>query len=520
MDTASVEAALRLRAGVRSRAALERAACSRSCRPSRSTPTASTGPRSGTARDRRRRRRAGGAALRLSFRTLAPGLERHAARAGRRQRRDRPDSPIAVFFDGPIDPDSVTADDLLTITPAGGRIAERRRRRPATSRPSRTTPPCCASRPPARCRQRRRSRSRLRHPVTSLRRRPGGARVAGRSRPAHRCRRCRTRSCSSPTAAASADLWAMNPDGSAPRQLSTELAPSSTTRSRPTAARSWSATVAAWCSPTHPGADRRVLTEEGSSSSTRPTRRTASGIAFARADAETGEGLGLWERGRRWWLGDPDRAGRATRRHRRAGSSADDEPPPRWLRAPRYAPDGSALAYVDLAGAIGIVDSPPARSVRAPTTSLGSAGLAARRGSLSCSPAGRWRRAHRARVRGARRAARADRRRTRSQSSTHRARDARSRAALGARRPRRRRRAGRAHRVSCAAIGCCGSPTTPTTPGARRRALVDEQAWRPPTFAPGEDAIAVVIRGRGRRLTSPRARIERVDLDGRGSGRS
>jgi hypothetical protein len=165
------------------------------------------------------------------------------------------------------------------------------------------------------------------------------------------------------------NVWAMNPDGTGQRQLSAEL----------------SAVVDYAIAPdgsslvvgdgrrlvflrTDTG-ERRVLTEEGTWEFDPAFAPNGQVLAFGRADAETGEGLGLWS----WEVGggaptsieipddlldgdDDDRDDEA--------SASPDPDAPGLLRAPRFAPDGQALAFVDAEGSVGILELPAARFTR------------------------------------------------------------------------------------------------------------------------------------------------------------
>jgi hypothetical protein len=86
-------------------------------------------------------------------------------------------------------------------------------------------------------------------------------------------------------------------------------------------------------------------------------------IAFARADAESGAGLGLWE----WELdgGDATQIVLPPELVPQPEPSDSDEAQAS-LRAPRYAPDGQALAFVDLTGWVGVLELPAERVTRVP----------------------------------------------------------------------------------------------------------------------------------------------------------
>jgi hypothetical protein len=49
-----------------------------------------------------------------------------------------------------------------------------------------------------------------------------------------------------------------------------------------------------------------------------------------------------------------------------AATAGDDQAPASILRGPRYSPDGAALAFVDMAGRVGILELPAARLTTAP----------------------------------------------------------------------------------------------------------------------------------------------------------
>ena len=153
-----------------------------------------------------------------------------------------------------------------------------------------------------------------------------------------------------------ANLWAMNPDGTAPRQLSTELTPILDYAVAPDGSSFVVGDGRRLVLTDASGANRRVLTDDGFVEFDATYSPNGQRIAFGRADAETGRGLGLWE------LtvdgGDVERIeldGEVPATPDASGTDDDGELA-QWLRAPRYAPDGESLAYVDLAGSVGIVD--------------------------------------------------------------------------------------------------------------------------------------------------------------------
>jgi hypothetical protein len=152
------------------------------------------------------------------------------------------------------------------------------------------------------------------------------------------------------------NLWAMNADGTAARQVSTELTPVLDYAIAPDGSSFVVGDGRRLVLADASGADRRVLTDDAFLEFDPAYAPNGQRVAFARADAETGGGLGLWEQvvdG-----GDAERIeldGEASPTPASSASGEDGEPA-QWLRAPRYAPDGQRLAFVDLTGSVGIVD--------------------------------------------------------------------------------------------------------------------------------------------------------------------
>ena len=104
------------------------------------------------------------------------------------------------------------------------------------------------------------------------------------------------------------------------------------------------------------------------SSSTRPTPPTASSSRSVAPMRRSGAGLGLWE----WQVGGGDATAIELPEAIGAGPSpspgASDE---LALRAPRYAPDGQALAFVDLSGSVGMLELPAERLTLVPFAAAG-----------------------------------------------------------------------------------------------------------------------------------------------------
>lgn len=152
------------------------------------------------------------------------------------------------------------------------------------------------------------------------------------------------------------NLWAMNPDGTAQRQLSVELSPVLDYALSPDGRSFVVGDGAGLAQYRADGSDRRSLTAEGLLEFDPSYAPDGRHFAFARADAATGAALGVWQRDVEG--GDAE----IIAVDRSAGESPAPSPTPgeddavRPLRAPRYAPDGASLAYVDAAGGVGVVD--------------------------------------------------------------------------------------------------------------------------------------------------------------------
>jgi len=291
----------------------------------------------------------------LTFRTVSSGLRPSVLVPADGTDGIAPTSPIAVIFDRAVDPDSVTGDELLTITPdVAGSLAlvDANGDEPADPSdavvlrfaPSGPLPPNTTF------------DVQLGTAITSL----SGEGLAGPVRWSFTTGASQT-TLSNQVAflsdrAGVANLWAMNADGTAPRQLSTELTPILDYAVAPDGSSFVVGDGRRLVFAEASGADRRVLTDDGFVEFDPTYSPNGQRIAFGRADAETGRGLGLWE-----WTVDGGDVARieldgevpATPG---ASSTDDDGEPAEWLRAPRYAPDGETLAYVDLAGSVGIVD--------------------------------------------------------------------------------------------------------------------------------------------------------------------
>lgn len=154
------------------------------------------------------------------------------------------------------------------------------------------------------------------------------------------------------------NLWAMNPDGSGLRQLSAELSPITSYALAPDGR---SFIVGDGAILVRQGADgrgRQPLTDQAGVLEVDATYApNGAEIAFARIDALTGEGLGLWTRS--------SSGGDARRIEMPAELGAEPSPSTEpsdvsqpVMRVPRYSPDGAALAFVDLSGRVGVLELP------------------------------------------------------------------------------------------------------------------------------------------------------------------
>ncbi len=303
----------------------------------------------------------------IGFRTIAPGLGMEALVPADGIDGVAPATAIAVVFDRPVDPDSVEGSDLV-ISPAvagsldvvplpddpAGEEGETRMVRftPSGPLPANTTfdvalAPGIASTtggglaeplewsfttgsPP----------STISNQITFLSDRAGVVNV-----------------------------WVMNPDGTGERQLSAELSPIVDYAVAPDGSSLVVADGRHIVYLRADGSQRRVLTDGAHLEFDPAYARNGQRVVFGRADAASGAGLGLWE----WEIGTgrpeaidlPDDA-RAT-----PGPSGSPSTAASWLRAPRYAPDGQALAFVDAAGQIGILDLRAQRITRVPLAAAG-----------------------------------------------------------------------------------------------------------------------------------------------------
>jgi hypothetical protein len=107
------------------------------------------------------------------------------------------------------------------------------------------------------------------------------------------------------------------------------------------------------------GSGRQLLTPDGVLEIDPAFSPDGAQVALSRVDPETGGGLGLWTKSVQG--GDaspielPDELVPATPSPLPSGLDPDPAP---ILRAPRFSPDGAALAYVDMSGRVGVLELP------------------------------------------------------------------------------------------------------------------------------------------------------------------
>lgn len=152
-----------------------------------------------------------------------------------------------------------------------------------------------------------------------------------------------------------ANVWAMNPDGTGQHQVSAELAPVLDYAVAPDGSSLVVADGRRLVYLRADGADRRLITGDEHWEFDPTYAPSGRAVAFGRADAASGAGLGLWQ----WEVG----AGEAQPVELPDGDAASPSPPasgrdePRRVhRAPRYSPDGLALAFVDGSGSVGLLE--------------------------------------------------------------------------------------------------------------------------------------------------------------------
>jgi hypothetical protein len=295
----------------------------------------------------------------LVFTTVAPGLAADTLVPADGVDGVAPSTPIAVLFDRPIDPDSIDPD-RFTITPTVAGTLE---------------VVAAADDPPSDAGAGRILRFQPSGPLPATTTfdvvlEPGVASVDGGAAPETIAWSFTT---GAPPASISnqitfltdrsgvTNVWAMNPDGTGQRQLSAELAPVLDYAVAPDGSSLVVADGRRLVFLRADGSERRVLTDPMHLEFDPAFAPNGSRIAFGRADAATGTGLGLWT----WAIG----SGAADRVVLPSEDAASPSPRPstdgELLRAPRFAPDGRALAFVDPAGAVGIFELDSSELTRA-----------------------------------------------------------------------------------------------------------------------------------------------------------
>lgn len=288
--------------------------------------------------------------FRLSFRTVASGLAAEVIMPADGVAGIAVTTPIAIVFDRAIDPGSVR-DDLLTITPSVGGSLDA------------IAAPGAAGMLDGDVRVLRFQPSGPLEPNTTylLTLGPGLLGADGSGLPAGLSWSFTT---GAPTASLSnqvvflsdragiANLWAMNPDGTNERQLSAELSPVDNYAMAPDGSSFVVSDGAVMVWQRSDGAGRRTLTDGGVVEFDPAYSPDGSLITFGRADPARGSSLGIWTRSADG--SDPRPVELPAEGAPSASSSA--APPIPLLRAPRIAPDGTALAFVDAAGRVAILD--------------------------------------------------------------------------------------------------------------------------------------------------------------------
>jgi hypothetical protein len=166
-----------------------------------------------------------------------------------------------------------------------------------------------------------------------------------------------------------ANLWTMNPDGTGQRQVSSELSAVTAYAVSPDG-RSFVVGDGAVLVRQHAdGSDRQLMTPDGVLESDPTYSPSGREVAFVRVDAGSGGGLGLWTRpvgasdARQITL--PRELDEPTASPVPSGAAAP------ILRAPRYSPDGTALAFIDMSGRVGVLELPDDRLTTAPFAAVG-----------------------------------------------------------------------------------------------------------------------------------------------------
>jgi len=304
------------------------------------------------------------APFRVSFETVAAGLTAEAMVPADAVAGISIATPIALLFEQALDPESVR-DDLLTITPAVAGSLDL------------VAPPGAAGLGDDAQRVLRFQPSGQLDPNTTyeVTLGPGLLGADGAGMPAGISWTFTT---GAPTATLSnqvvflsdragiVNLWAMNPDGSNQRQLSSELSPITSYAVSPDGRSFVTGDGAAIVWQRADGTARHLLTDPGVVEFDAAYSPDGLVITFARADPSLGSSLGLWMRDAD---GSDPRLIELPSGPFASPSVAEPTPVP-LLRAPRLSPDGTALAFVDAAGRVDILDLELSQLTSAPFVAL------------------------------------------------------------------------------------------------------------------------------------------------------
>ena len=305
-----------------------------------------------------------GGPVTIRFRTVSPGLAIETVVPADEVDGIAPGTPIAVIFDRPIDPATVD-DATLAITPdvagtldvtalPGDEPADDGSGRLLRFTPSGPLPPTTTFEVTLAAGVASTTGGELAEPLTW------------------------TFTTGAPPAAVSnqitflsdrsgvANVWAMNADGTGQHQVSAELTPILDYAMAPDGSSLVMSDGMRLVFLRTDVSERRVLTADEHREVDPSFAPNGQRVVFARFDASDGRGLGLWT----WQVGGG--AAEAVELPREEASSPtpspSDGPADLALRSPRYAPDGQALVFVDLSGAVGILELPDRRLTSVPFT--------------------------------------------------------------------------------------------------------------------------------------------------------
>ena len=157
------------------------------------------------------------------------------------------------------------------------------------------------------------------------------------------------------------NLWAMNPDGTGQRQLSAELSPVTMYAVSPDGRSLVVGDGALLIMQGADGGGRQTITPDGVLEIDPTFSPDSRHVAFSRVDPVTGGGLGLWTKSVSGGDASPVILPQELLPTTPSPVASALVQLPPILRAPRYSPDGAALAYVDMSGRVGILELPAAR---------------------------------------------------------------------------------------------------------------------------------------------------------------